>query len=85
MRKVVLLRHVPLNLKAFISLLFLSIFLFTGSLVNAQSSDEEEDPAVEIHSHNDIQRGERFLKAYCLKIANLNPANLVISCRNRIR
>ena len=62
MRKVVLLRHVPLNLKAFISLLFLSIFLFTGSLVNAQSSDEEEDPAAEIHSHNDIQRGERFFK-----------------------
>lgn len=62
MRKVVLLRHVPLNLKAFISLLFLSIFLFTGSLVNAQSSDEEEDPVAEIHSHNDIQRGERFFK-----------------------
>jgi len=62
MRKVVLLRHVPLNLKAFISLLFLSIFLFSGSLVNAQSSDEEEDSATEIHSHNDIQRGERFFK-----------------------
>lgn len=62
MRKVVLLRHVPLNLKAFISLLFLSIFLFSGSLVNAQSSDDEEDSATEIHSHNDIQRGERFFK-----------------------
>lgn len=62
MRKVVLLRHVPLNLKAFISLLFLSIFLFSGSQVNAQSSDDEEDPATEIHSHNDIQRGERFFK-----------------------
>jgi len=62
MRKVVLLRHVPLNLKAFISLLFLSIFLFSGSQVNAQSSDDDEDPATEIHSHNDIQRGERFFK-----------------------
>ena len=62
MRKVVLLRHVPLNLKAFISLLFLSIFLISGSPVKAQSSDEEDDSALEHQSHNDIQRGERFFK-----------------------
>ena len=62
MRKVVLLRHVPLNLKAFISLLFLSIFLISGSPVKAQSSDEEDDSALEHQFHNDIQRGERFFK-----------------------
>jgi len=62
MRKVVLLRHVPLNLKAFISLLFLSIFLISGSPVKAQSSDEEDDSVLEHQSHNDIQRGERFFK-----------------------
>jgi len=62
MRKVLLLRHVPLNLKAFISLLFLSIFLISGSPVKAQSSDEEDDSALEHQSHNDIQRGERFFK-----------------------
>ena len=62
MRKVLLLRHVPLNLKAFISLLFLSIFLISGSPVKAQSSDEEDDSVLEHQSHNDIQRGERFFK-----------------------
>jgi hypothetical protein len=28
----------------------------------ANSSDEEEDAATDIHSHNDLQRGERFFK-----------------------
>jgi len=62
MRKVILLRHVPLQLKAFISLLFLFIFLFSGNPVKAQTSDEEDESAIESHSHNDIQRGERFFK-----------------------
>ena len=62
MRKVILLRYAQLHLKAFISLLFLSIFLISGNQVKAQTSDEEDESAVEIHSHNDIQRGERFFK-----------------------
>jgi len=62
MRKVILLRHVPLQLKAFISLLFLFIFLFSGNPVKAQTSDDEDESAMESHSHNDIQRGERFFK-----------------------
>ena len=62
MRKVILLRYAQLHLKAFISLLFLSIFLISGNLVKAQTSDEEDDSALEHHSHNDIQRGERFFK-----------------------
>jgi hypothetical protein len=62
MRKVILLRHVPLQLKAFISLLFLFIFLFSGNPVKAQTSDEEDESAIESLLHNDIQRGERFFK-----------------------
>lgn len=62
MRKVLLLRHAPLHLKTFISVLFLSIFLISGNPVKAQTSDEVDESAVEIHSHNDIQRGERFFK-----------------------
>jgi len=62
MRKALFLRHVPLHLKAFISLLFLSIFLISGNPVKAETSDEEDELAIESHSHNDIQRGERFFK-----------------------
>ena len=62
MRKVLLLLRAPLHIKALISLLFLSIFLISGSPVKAQSSDEEDDSVLEHQSHNDIQRGERFFK-----------------------
>ena len=62
MRKIVLLRNVPLHLKTFIFLLFLSIFLIFGSPVKAQTSDDEDESAEESHLHNDIQRGERFFK-----------------------
>lgn len=62
MRKVLLLRHVPLQLKTFIFLLFISIFLISGKPAKAQVSDEIDESGVEIHSHNDIQRGERFFK-----------------------
>ena len=62
MRKVLLLRNVQLHLKTFIPLLFLSIFLISGNPVKAQSTDEEDDSALEHQSHNDIQRGERFFK-----------------------
>lgn len=62
MRKVLLLRYVPLQLKTFFSLLFISIFLVYGNPAKAQVSDEIDESGVEIHSHNDIQRGERFFK-----------------------
>ena len=62
MRKVLLLRHVPLQLKTFIFLLFISLFLISGKPAKAQVSDEIDESGVEIHSHNDIQRGERFFK-----------------------
>ena len=62
MRKVLLLRHVPLQLKTFIFLFFISIFLISGKPAKAQVSDEIDESGVEIHSHNDIQRGERFFK-----------------------
>ena len=62
MRKIVLLRHIPLRLKTFIFLLFLSIFLIFGSPVKAQTSDDEDESVEESHLHNDIQRGERFFK-----------------------
>ena len=62
MRKIILLRNVPLQLKAFFSLLFLFIFLVAGNPVKAQTSDEEDESALESHSNNDVQRGERFFK-----------------------
>jgi len=62
MRKVLLLLHAPLHIKALISLLFLSIFLISGYSIKAQASDDEDESALEIHSHNDLQRGERFFK-----------------------
>lgn len=62
MRKVILLRCASLHLKAFIPLMFLLIFLFSGNPVKADTTDDEEDAATEIHLHNDIQRGERFFK-----------------------
>ena len=62
MRKVLLLLRAQLHIKALISLLFLSIFLIFGNSVNAQASDNEDESTLEIHSHNDLQRGERFFK-----------------------
>ena len=62
MRKVLLLLHAASHIKALITLLFLSIFLISGNSVNAQAPDDEDDSALEIHSHNDLQRGERFFK-----------------------
>ncbi|MDP2336457.1 MAG: cytochrome c3 family protein [Bacteroidota bacterium] len=61
MRKVILLRHLPIRLKTFISLLLLSILLISGNSLLAQSSDDEE-VVLDNHSHEDIQRGERFFK-----------------------
>jgi len=62
MRKAILLRCVSLHLKAVIFLMFFSIFLFSGNPIKADTTGDEEDAAIENHSHNDIQRGERFFK-----------------------
>lgn len=63
MRKVILLRHFPLQLKTFISLVFLSFFLISGNPLEAETSEDDEESAVmDSHLHNDIQRGERFFK-----------------------
>ncbi|MFA5326614.1 MAG: cytochrome c3 family protein [Prolixibacteraceae bacterium] len=63
MRKVILLRHFPLQLKTFIPLVFLSFFIISGNPLSAQTSEDEEEAAMpDIHHHNDIQRGERFFK-----------------------
>jgi hypothetical protein len=62
MRKVNLLQNLNLRLKTFISLVFISLFFICGNQLNAQTSDEEDEATTEIHSHNDIQRGERFFK-----------------------
>ncbi len=61
MRKVILLRRFPLHLNAFISLVFLSIFLISGNPLKAASSEDDEE-VLDNHSHFDIQRGERFFK-----------------------
>ena len=62
MRKVILPGHAQLHLKAFISLVFLSFFLISGNQLKAETSDDEEEVVMENHSHNDVQRGERFFK-----------------------
>ncbi len=62
MRKVILLRYLPMRLKTFISLVLLSILLISGNTLLANSSDDEDNPALEHETHNDLQRGERFFK-----------------------
>ncbi len=63
MRKVILLRHFPLKLKTFISLLFLSFILISGYELKAQTTEDEEESGISEHQHhNDLQRGERFFK-----------------------
>jgi len=79
MRKVLLLRHVPLQLKTFIFLLFISIFLVSGIPAKAQVSDEIDESGMEIHSHNDIQRGERFFKGLLPKGRKFEAC---VSCHN---
>lgn len=79
MRKVILLRNVPLQLKAFIPLVFFFIFIISGNPVKAQASDEEDESALESHSHNDIQRGERFFKGLLPKDRKFESC---VSCHN---
>jgi len=61
MRKVILLLRFPLHLNAFISMVFLSIFLISGNPLKASTSEGDEE-VLDIHAHNDLQRGERFFK-----------------------
>ena len=61
MRNPILLRYFTLHLKTFITLLFLSIFLISGNPLIADSSSDDEE-VTDNHSHNDLQRGERFFK-----------------------
>jgi len=62
MRKVILLRYLPMRLKTFVSLVLLSILLISGNPLLANSSDDEDNPVIERQVHNDLQRGERFFK-----------------------
>ncbi|HZL08888.1 MAG TPA: cytochrome c3 family protein [Prolixibacteraceae bacterium] len=62
MRKIILLRHFSLRLKTFISLVFISIFLICGNPLLANSSNDKNEAISDIHSHVEIQRGERFFK-----------------------
>jgi hypothetical protein len=79
MRKVLLLRHFQLQLNTFIFLFFLSVFFIGGNPVNADTSDEEEDLGIEMQSHNDIQRGERFFKGLLPKDRKFESC---VSCHN---
>jgi hypothetical protein len=63
MRKAILDRYLPIRLKTFLSLVFLSFFLISGNLLKAQTAEDEDESGVsELQHHNDIQRGERFFK-----------------------
>lgn len=62
MSKVILLRQLPVLLKTFISLLFLTILFITGNPLMANSSNNEEEVVPDRQAHEDIQRGERFFK-----------------------
>jgi len=63
MRKVILLGHFPLQLKTFISLVFLSFVLISGYELKAQTAEDEDESGISEHQHhNDLQRGERFFK-----------------------
>lgn len=63
MRKAVLVRYLPIHLKTFLSLVFLSFFLFSVNVLKAQTEEDEVNSSVsELQHHNDLQRGERFFK-----------------------
>lgn len=62
MSKVILLRQLPVHLKTFISLLFLTILFIIGNPLMANSSNNEEEVVPDRQAHEDIQRGERFFK-----------------------
>lgn len=62
MSKVILRQLFTSQLKLYITLVFLSIFLISGNLLLANSSDEELKAVTDNPSHVDIQRGERFFK-----------------------
>lgn len=62
MRKALLLRHVTLHLKTFISLLFLATLFVAGNPVKAGTPEDEDEVVADSHAHNDVQRGERFFK-----------------------
>jgi len=62
MRKVILLRRIPMRLKTFISLVLLSILFISGNPLLANSTDDEDNAVSDRQTHNDLQRGERFFK-----------------------
>jgi hypothetical protein len=62
MRNTILLPRLSMRLKTFISLLFLSLLIFNGIPLKANGTDEDPDEMVDNHSHENIQRGERFFK-----------------------
>ncbi len=62
MRKSILLPHLSMRLKTFISLLFLSLFLITGIPLKASTADEDPEEMMDNHSHEALKRGERFFK-----------------------
>jgi hypothetical protein len=62
MRNTILLPRLSMRLKTFISLLFLSLLIFNGIPLKANGTNEDPDEMVDNHSHENIQRGERFFK-----------------------
>lgn len=79
MSKTILLRHLPLHLKAIIPLVLVSFFLISGIPLMANTSADESEEFTDNHSHADIQRGERFFKGLLPKD---RKSESCVSCHN---
>jgi hypothetical protein len=62
MRNSFFLSHFPLRIITFAFFIFFTFFVFNVNEVLAESESDDFDEFVEDHSHEDIQRGERFFK-----------------------
>jgi len=62
MSETIFLRHLPLRMKALITLILLSFFLFSANSLRAQSEEDDSEESTSQASHEEINRGERFFK-----------------------
>ncbi|MBA4409033.1 MAG: cytochrome c3 family protein [Bacteroidota bacterium] len=79
MRKNFLPWHFSEHLKACIPFIFLTVFFIVVPLSQKANANDEPEEFVEDHSHEDIQRGERFFKGLLPKDRKFETC---VSCHN---
>ncbi len=79
MRKNILLCHLTTRLKSSIAVLVLSFAILAASPVSVRASESNSEEYVEDHSHEDLNRGERFFKGLLPKDRKFESC---VSCHN---